>query len=41
MAYWLAWENLAQPEILYTWKSSLHGTWGTSSATGKVCRSGS
>ena len=36
MAYWLAWENLAQSETLCTWRSSLRGTWEVSPAPGLV-----
>src|SRR5215467_13427729 len=34
MAYWLAWENLAQSETLCTWRSSLRGTWEVSPVPG-------
>jgi hypothetical protein len=36
MAYWLAWENLAQSETLCTWRSSLRGTREVSPAPGLV-----
>src|SRR5258708_39762585 len=36
MAYWLAWENLAQSETLCTWRSSLRGTWEVSPVPGLV-----